>query len=311
MMNKKKWIGNITMLLLIFLSLAACDKDKENPSDQTSEYEIYYINSKTSEIVSEKYYAVSTTSDQLIEELLKALRVEPKNVVYKKALPDNVTIKDFTFSKADGQITINFDSNYNDLVGIPEVLCRAIIVKTLSQIPGLEYVVFSVSGQPLKDSSENVVKLMTEDDFIQSSGAETSYKVSLFFANEDGDALVKSEMNMYYTGSDSIEELVIKQLINGPIEKGFYDTIPEGTTLLNVTTKEGICYVDFNEKFLEKISAITDDVAIYSVVNSLVGLPDINKVQFYINGDVRQTFRDNTVFDGLFERNLSIIEGSE
>ena len=92
-----------------------------------------------------------------------------------------------------------------------------------------------------------------------------------------------------------------------------YPTIPEGTTLLNVTTKEGICYVDFNEKFLEKIPEITNETAIYSVVNSLMELPkrNISKVQFLINGEVVPTYREGFAFDGYFERNLSLIKSTK
>ena len=141
----------------------------------------------------------------------------------------------------------------------------------------------------------------------------TNYPVSLYFANKKGDGLIESTANINYNGTGSIEELVIKQLINGPTEIGMYPTIPEGTTLLNVTTKEGICYVDFNEKFLEKIPEITNETAIYSVVNSLMELPkrNISKVQFLINGEVVPTYREAFAFDGYFERNLSLIKSTK
>ena len=147
------------------------------------------------------------------------------------------------------------------------VLCRATI-ETLCQIPGIVFVLFNVNDQPLIDSNGVQTGLMTAEFFIENTSAETNYKVTLYFANETGDLLKKTTRNIYYTGTSSIEELVINQLINGPTERGLYATVPEGTTLLNVSTKEGICYVDLNEKFIEKLTDITDEVAIYSIVNS-------------------------------------------
>lgn len=88
-------------------------------------------------------------------------------------------------------------------------------------------------------------------------------------------------------------------------------TIPDGTELLNVSTKDGICYVDFNEKFMDKMEGIKDEVVIYSVVNSLVELSTINKVQFTINGEIKKNYREGISFDGLFERNLDLVEGSK
>lgn len=300
----KKWI--YVMLLVITALLTGCNRDGSN-SQAKSNIKIYYIDSKTSGIVSEAYEPMGTTKEELVVELLVRLKTEPENMVYRKAIPDNVTIKDYEFSNPDS-LTISFDSTYSELKGIPEVLCRAAIVKTLSQIPGLEYIKFNVNGQPLIDSNGVQIGLMTDEDFIENTGTEINYKVVLYFASEDGKSLVSTDSVIYYTGTGSIEELVINQLINGPTEIGMRNTIPTGTTLLNVTAKDGICYVDLNEKFLETMPEVTDKVTIYSIVNSLVELPNINKVQFLINSSIRETFRENTSFDGFFERNLEIVE---
>ncbi len=301
----KKWMYAI--LLLLTALLTGCNRNGSSSQIDSNIYKIYYIDSKTSGIVSEAYEPMGTTKEELVVELLMMLKSEPKNMVYRKAVPDIVTVKDYEFSNQDS-LTISFDPNYSELKGIPEVLCRAAIVKTLSQIPGLEYIKFSVNGQPVIDSNGVQIGLMTDEDFIESTGTEINYKVILYFASEDGKSLVSTNSVIYYTGSGSIEEMVINQLINGPTEIGMQNTIPSGTTLLNVTAKDGICYVDFNEKFLEAMPAITDKVTIYSIVNSLVELPNINKVQFLINSSIRETFRENTSFDGFFERNLEIVE---
>jgi germination protein M len=169
----------------------------------------------------------------------------------------------------------------------------------------------NVNGSPLIDSNGDVVGLLTADYFIDNTEASTPYRIKLYYANRKGDALVEYDTDVYYTGTTSLEELAIKQLINGPTEIGMYNTIPEGTVLLNVTKNDGICTVDFNEKFLEKLPDISEQVAIYSVVNTLVELPDIKKVQFAINSQVVKTIWDDIPFDVLFERNLDIIEATK
>jgi germination protein M len=300
------------VLALVLLSLTAlltgCGGGKGNDQEsRQAEYNIYYLDSKTSGIVSESYTPVGITKEELVEELLNVLKTEPKDVVYRRALPDTVTIREYEFSEDDG-LTINFETNYNELTGIPEVLCRATIVKTLCQIPGVEYINFNVNGQPLIDSNNVKVGLMTAEDFIENTGAETQYKAMLYFGAAGGKTLIASEVNIYYTGNDSIEEMVINQLINGPTQLGMSHTIPEGTTLLNVNTREGICYVDFNEKFMEAVPEVSPELTIYSIVNSLVELPDINKVQFQINGVLVEMYQDKIPFNGFFERNLDIIE---
>lgn len=293
--------------LLIFL-LTSCSKNNNETDKIKNEYQIYYLDSKTSAIVSESYTPKGKTKKELVAEFLDILQKEPANMIYKKAIPEDISIKDYNIE--DDQLIINFDANYNELSGVQEVLCRATIVKTMCQIPGIDFVLFNVNGQPFTDSNGIQTGLMTSEFFIENTGAEINYKVTLYFANETGDKLKKTTRTIFYTGTSPIEENVINQIINGPTEIGLYPTVPEGTTLLNVSTKEGICYVDLNEKFLEKLPTVTEEVAIYSIVNSLVELPGITKVQFKINGETVKAFQ-NTPFGVLFERNLTINEEEE
>ncbi len=298
----------VIVLFLMVILLTSCGSDNKITDQKKNEYQVYYIDSKSSGIVSEGYNPLESTKELLVSELLDALQREPSNIIYKRAIPEGVTIMDYRI--VDEQLILNFDTKYSELKGIPEILCRATIVKTLCQIQGIDFVLFNVNGQPLIDSNGIQIGLMTAESFIENTSAETNYKVTLYFANEEGDLLKKTTRNILYTGSSSIEELVINQIINGPTESGLYATISGGTTLLNVSTKESICYVDFNEKFLEILPDISDNVAIYSIVNSLVELPGINKVQFRINGKTADTFQ-NTNLNVLFERNLTINEDNQ
>ncbi len=295
----------MTILLMVVI-LAACDKGN-NTSDQGTEVSIYYINSKTSSLASEPYNMISEDRDEQIEELLYMLKINPENLLYKSALSDLVTVKEFSFNQ-DSSLTINFEPNYHEITGINEVLCRAAIVKTITQLPSVEFIQFAVNGQPLMDSNENLVGIMTKEDFIDNTGTET--KVKLYFTNAKGNALVDYVTDITYTGTGSLEELVLKELMKGPSQIGMYPTIPEGTALLQVEMKEGVCYVDLNSKFLDKLPDLKDEIVIYSVVNTLVELPYISKVQFLINGQVQPTFGDGIPFDGFFERNLSLIDES-
>ena len=47
---------------------------------------------------------------------------------------------------------------------------------------------------------------------------------------------------------------------------------------------------------------VSTEVAVYSIVNSLVELDNINKVQILVNGEVPSTFSNFT-----FERNLDYV----
>jgi len=304
MVSMRKGLVISAIIFVITVLFTACERDEKKPEGIA--VNIYYIDTKTSGIVSEEYFMQSKDVNDQISELLGMIQSEPKNLVYRSALPANVNYT-FTLDK-DKSLTIDFNTAYNQQTGIAEVLCRAVIVKTLTQIKGVDYIQFTVNGNPLVDVNGTFVGILTADDFIDSIEASTTFRVKLYFANRRGDKLIEYDTEIQYSGTASLEELVIKQLINGPTELGMYNTIPEGTVLLNISKSEGICTVDFNEVFLEKLPTITKEVAVYSVVNTLVELPDINKVQFTINSKPVKIYWEDMPFDVMFERNLDIIQ---
>ena len=61
---------------------------------------------------------------------------------------------------------------YKKLSPSSEVLVRAAIVRTMTQLEGISYVSVTVGGEALTDSLGNVVGPMTADLFIDNAGNE-------------------------------------------------------------------------------------------------------------------------------------------
>ena len=87
-----------------------------------------------------------------------------------------------------------------------------------------------------------------------------------------------------------------------------YPTLPSGTKILSISTKDGICYVNLNEGFLEQGYNVTEAVTIYSIVDSLTELSGIVKVQILVNGETNLVYKESMRLDTIYERNLDIIE---
>lgn len=318
-MKRSRWIMGLALILVLAL-LTGCQSE-ESKKNEDSPYKIYYLNNGQTQVVSEGYEMKGTTTEEQLEELVEALNtMKPEELTYRKALPDNVVLAVDPDIKKE-QLTVLLDSNYNMLTGVSEVLCRAAIVKTLCQIEGVEHVEFLVDGQPLTNSSDMPVGFMTAEDFIDNTGGETNYEqnaqVTLFFANKEGNKLKEARVNIRFDGTIPIEQLVIEQLIKGPEsingveENQLFRCVSENTRLVRVTVKDGICYADFDAELLNKPAGITDEAVVYSLVNTLVELPEINKVQFTINGQPVPAFTEGMEFDISFERNLDIVESEE
>ncbi len=305
---------------MILIVITGC-QNTESKKKEESPYKIYYLNNAQTQVVSESYEMQATTIEQQLEELEAALNtMTPRDLTYRKALPDNVVLKLEPDIKKE-QVRVLLDANYNMLKGTSEVLCRAAIVKTLCQIQKVEYVEFLVDGKPLTNSQDVPIGFMTAETFIDNTGGETNYTqnalVTLFFANAEGTKLRETRVKITYNGTIPIEQMVIEQLIKGPesingVEKNkLLRCVSQNTKLIRVTVNDGICYADFNSELLNKPIGITDEAVVYSIVNTLVELPKINKVQFTINGQQTAVFTDGMAFDISFERNLDIVESEE
>ena len=137
--------------------------------------------------------------------------------------------------------------------------------------------------------------------------------LTLYFANVTGDKLIKMNRTLHYNTNIALEKLVVEQLVSGPLNnKGKEDiqvlpTINSGTKIINVSIKDGICYVNLNNTFLTLNSNVTADTTIYSLVNSLTELPGVLKVQLAVDGETEVALGDKTL-SALFERNQEMVQ---
>lgn len=298
----------LSLVVLALVVLAGC---KENPEPTLWEGDILvYYPEKDETGLSEEWYETKETEDtELAQELLNKLYT-PSMEGHIAAIPETVTLPE-VFIEANGLTTLSFDESYGSVSGVREVLMRAAIVKTLCQTDSIDSVVFYVAGQPLMNSEKMPVGIMKETDFIDSTGPEANYYqyvyAKVYYANEDGTALLASNLKIPYTGSEPEEKIVLQQLINGPVAQDTYPVLSEDVKLLSVSTKDNVCTVDFSREFLDKLPEVSEEVAIYSVVNTLAEIPGIYQVQFLVEGKQEKSYlkMDLSV---PYERNLNVIE---
>jgi len=212
----------------------------------------------------------------------------------------------------DTQVVVDFDAKYMEMDPIKAVLVRGALARTLTQISGIKTVYCTINGDNMIDSAGFVIGPMSADSFIDNAGAQINAEertnLKLYFANETGDGLVVVNRSVVYSGNISMDKLVVEQLLAGPSEgENAYPVMNTGTKIINVTTQDGTCYVNLDESFLTPENNITNDVALYSIVDSLIELGTINKVQFMIDSNSDITFRESVNLNTLFERNLDIV----
>ena len=306
-----KKAGHLFFAAILVMGLLLCTAcgDRREAQDGAS-YKIYYVNNEETKIVEREYVSGTTDSELLFEEFLEQLAHISEKMEYETLLDKEISVVGHTLDS--GLLTLDFDGSYHNLRGTREILVRASIVRTMTQLPGVERIAFTVMGEQLMDASGAAVGVMAADTFIENAGNEiNAYEkvdLKLYFANETGDSLVEeNRRNVVYNSNISLEKLVVEKLVQGPMTQGAYPTINPTTKIVSVTVKDGTCYVNLSNEFLSQPYNVASDVTIYSITNSLVELSNVNRVQISVNGETNISYRENMSLNNVFERNLVIL----
>lgn len=304
MRYKKAWS---LVFLLILLCVAGCAKKDTNA--EKDRYSIYYLNRDETKITEFAYYTETKEPMMILGELLQVLAQSPQKVGYHETI-SNFLVTAFSINGDVIQISVNED--YQNLSPTTEVLTRAAIVRTLTQIEGISAVSMKMEDEELTDYTGALIGAMKADQFVDNAGNEINtyenVELTLYFASENGKHLRKAVRSVEYNSNIALERVVIENLISGPIGEELYPTINPDTKLINVTVKDKICYVNLSSEFLNQQYSILPEITIYSLVNSLIELNGVNKVQISVDVDNNAVFRDTISLSSPFERNLDILK---
>ncbi len=308
---KRIWIWAVCLSLLLFLG--GCGR-KQEESPQEGVYQIYYLNTSGTKLVPMEYHPTAQQGDTkaLIEELMQQFVQVPADFDGQTALGEKVFLQRYVLDET--VLYLYFDSNYMLMNPTREILCRAALAKLFTQIPGIEYINIYSGEQPVVDAGGNPVGMMCAADFIESisdvNGFEES-ELTLYFTDESGSVLREEKRQVIHSINTSLERLVIEELIYGPEQEGLMPTLPPDTKLLNISTTDNICYVNFDSSFLKNSLNVKEYIPVYSIVNSLVENTDVNRVQILVNGASDGLLKEVFPLNRLFEQNMDYIMKEE
>jgi len=139
--------------------------------------------------------------------------------------------------------------------------------------------------------------------------------IRLYFANKEN---TKLKLEIRYIDSadakkstSNLASVIVRELIKGPSdETSFNRTIPaEAKLRTTVSISNKVATVDMSKEFKTKHPGGKDaeKMTIYSIVNSLTELEEIQKVKFTIDGKVQKEYMGNFQFNSLFPRSAPLI----
>ena len=297
------------LLMALCMSSAGCGK-KEEP--KTGAFYIYYkdVSSMNLHPV-EGFFDEDYRFEDRISAIFGKLRESNNRSSYLSPVPEHIQI--LSASLSENNLIFDFAASYSSMLQNEEVLMRAAVVKTFTQIPEVSTVEFRVEGQPLVLPMGTIPGAMKSSDFKDVFGtglnAYTEARVVLYFANETGEKLKRTVREVYYSNQYSVEQCVLQQLIAGPAsETEGFPVLPAACKINSVTVRDGVCHIDFGADFISQKMTLPAEIIIFSIVDSLTEISEVTSVRITVDSNSEIFFMDTVDLSQLLYRNLDFIE---
>ncbi len=314
MMEKSCTFFALLSLALVFL-LSGCRANSPAPESEDKFYVYYRELGKTELFPVEAVLNSDIDKDNMVWSIYSHMAGGGDEASYSSAVPKSAELRDYRVE--EGNLILNFSSEYTKLEKSEELIFRAALVRTFTQLPDISTVEIRVEGQPLVIGDTLVVGPQRGTDFVDIIGnglsAYTRTEVTLYFSDETGTKLVPRKRIMTYSNASSLESQLMSSLIAGPDaeDDGAFRTLPVSVRCLSVSTVSGVCYVNLSDTMLSEATGVSPDVCIYSIVDSLTEIPGISSVQISINGSSNLIFMDRIDLKESLKQNLDLIMNVE
>ncbi|MCD7842702.1 MAG: GerMN domain-containing protein [Lachnospiraceae bacterium] len=312
-MSRNRHFFAMPLLLALLAAVLLTGGCGRNDKEQSSSYIIYYKNATGTSLYEVAYIPAAETFDEMVTELMEQLATPPTDATYVSALPSDVTYQGY--ERGIDALRIDFSGEYYDMNNTTEVLLRAAVVKTIIQIPGVTKVMITVDSEQLTDANGEAIAAMDAESFIDTKdGGINSYQTAsliLYFPNQDGTMLQKEVRSVDYSSNMVLERVIVEQLMAGSEYSDRKTVFSSGTEILDITTKNGICTLNFSSEFNTRPAenAPSAEAALYAIINSICETADeVNGVKFTVEGSGNVLFWDEIDLNSVFITNQNLIE---
>ena len=276
----KRYMTAIIAAALLF-SMSACDNLRED--DNTEKLSVFYVNTKSYESGGEYIESVDyfiAENDDAIHNALDYLASPPADSGLISSLVKGTRI--YSYSLNNGEIAVTLSPAYLLLNEMEKAIAKCCITLTMCNIDEVDSVSIYVDEKLVEEKLDARMMIIEDTDTN-----EFDKQISLYFPEENYYYLC-AESRVLTVGQDKLlAEYVIEELIKSTLSEGLKPSVPDGTKLLSVVLKNGVCTVNLSSEFVANrpVSAAEQRMTVYSIVNSIVNLENIDEVRFQIEGN--------------------------
>ena len=295
----RKWFS----LMLALLCLTGCAPMGQPGEQPVGEYGLWFAVGTGRE--SADHHAVVEFEARPWEELpsaeslMNSLLAGPESSALSSPFPAGVAVLDLETDDASGTVLVNLSEQYGSLSGIDLTVADYCIVMTLCQIPQISCVRVLVEGEPIPYRNRQNMK---STDLLLSGVSEQSesFLTVLYFPDRDNLGLC-AEYRQVKRSGDSAVDIVMTELLRGPVGIDVGRALPKGTQVLGLSVNGTVCQVDLSAEFVDNApqNGLGPNTTLYALVNTLCALGGISQVRVLVEGTPLQTYHGITISNPL------------
>ncbi len=246
--------------------------------------------------------------ERLCSLVIQLAMTEPSDESLTSVFPKKTTVRSVNISE-NGVVTVDFSEEYASLTDIRRTIADYCVVLTLFALSdvvdlGIRGVVITIEGAGDR-------YLLTPDDIVDNTDFMRlrDYEFVVYFPNREQGTLEADVFSRTLSDAEHPAESIVSILMDGRRSDGSVSRIVSSSTvLLGLEIHNRICYLDFNESFLNVPieNEAGYSLKLYAFVNSLCELSYIDRVQFLINGE-NISSESYDQFDTPYSPDLSLV----
>lgn len=143
-------------------------------------------------------------------------------------------------------------------------------------------------------SNVEIIKKDDTSQIISPFTGDYESEIIIYYPMVEQSKLGK-ESRLIDSQNKSYEEVVLDEILKGPINREFRQIMPSNLKILSVDVIGQIAYLNFNSELINSNYAESEEILmIYSIVNTMTQIDKITSVQFLVDGD-RASFKNNSL----------------
>lgn len=264
---------------------------RNNISDENNEsFTVYFSDLEHRYVIAETRDVTLSENETDMAYVMRELFEGPDSGQLLGIIPRDTEL--LGISQEDGLCTVNFSrefytNRFDNSYGAYTTIYG--ITNTLTSLPEIEAVQFLVEGEPVPSYgifslTEPVTRNVDAIGPVRTASGEID--VNVYVLNVESGESFAVPCRVKQTISKPLAEAVASRVLSYEAFQGFYNPIPYGVELLNISVSGNVCYVDLSERFVpQEDSEQAEREAVWSLVTSLTDLDGISSVVLSLNNE--------------------------